>query len=45
VRDIALPFLWLAAWSSSDFAWRGNLMNVDRAHDERLPRPAPRPGA
>jgi ceramide glucosyltransferase len=32
VRDVALPFLWIAAWLGNSFTWRGNLMNVRHAH-------------
>ncbi|HEX3499543.1 MAG TPA: ceramide glucosyltransferase [Stellaceae bacterium] len=28
LRDLALPVLWIAAWLSNDFVWRGNAMNL-----------------
>ncbi len=31
-RDVALPFVWIAAWLGNSFTWRGNLMNVRHAH-------------
>jgi ceramide glucosyltransferase len=31
-RDLALPWLWMQAWTSDDFVWRGNPMSV--AEDE-----------
>lgn len=31
MRDLILPFLWLAAMSGSGFVWRDNAMNVRRA--------------
>ena len=30
LRDVTLPFLWVAAVSGSGFEWRGNLMNVKK---------------
>src|SRR5882672_1688830 len=30
VRDLLLPILWVAAWLSDDFVWRGNPMTVSR---------------
>jgi ceramide glucosyltransferase len=27
-RDLALPVLWIQAWASDDFVWRGNSMSV-----------------
>lgn len=27
-RDLALPWLWMQAWTSDDFVWRGNAMSV-----------------
>ena len=27
-RDLMLPFLWIAAWSGSEFVWRGNPMSA-----------------
>jgi ceramide glucosyltransferase len=27
-RDLALPVLWMQAWASDDFVWRGNSMSV-----------------
>ncbi len=30
VRDMALPFLWLAAWAGTSFVWRGTTMEAQR---------------
>jgi len=29
LRDVLLPFIWLWAWTSDSFVWRGNAMRVD----------------
>ena len=29
IRDILLPFIWVWAWTSDSFVWRGNAMSVD----------------
>lgn len=28
LRDLMIPLLWLAAWSSAAFVWRGNVMTI-----------------
>ncbi len=28
LRDVVLPVLWINAWLSDDFVWRGNAMNL-----------------
>lgn len=40
VRDVALPFLWIAAWFGNSFTWRGNPMNVRHEHGDRLIGPS-----
>jgi len=35
VRDLLLPILWVAAWLSDDFVWRGNPMTVSRGRHRR----------
>jgi ceramide glucosyltransferase len=34
LRDLTLPALWIAAWLSDDFVWRGNAMNLHAAAPE-----------
>jgi ceramide glucosyltransferase len=29
LRDLLLPGLWVCAWLSDGFVWRGNAMNVE----------------
>jgi ceramide glucosyltransferase len=43
LRNALLPALWIAAWISSDFEWRGNAMTIadqagrrDRHRTERF---------
>jgi ceramide glucosyltransferase len=35
IRDLLLPILWIAAWLSDDFIWRGNPMTVSRNRRRR----------
>jgi len=35
LRDLSLPVLWIAAWLSDDFVWRGNPMTVSRDRPRR----------
>lgn len=42
-RDVALPFLWMAAWRGNSFTWRGNIMNVRRRHSAPLIEAATEP--
>jgi ceramide glucosyltransferase len=34
LRDLLLPVLWIDAWLSDDFVWRGNAMNVHAKLDK-----------
>ncbi len=34
LRDLLLPVLWIDAWLSDDFVWRGNAMNVHAKVDK-----------
>ena len=34
LRDLVLPALWVDAWLSDDFVWRGNAMNLHACASE-----------
>jgi ceramide glucosyltransferase len=39
-RDALLPALWVQAWTSDAFVWRGHEMTAAASHDDLLPRGA-----
>jgi len=44
LRDLILPVLWIAAWLSDDFVWRGNAMNLHATTPEESSASAVRAG-